>query len=89
MQGCGSAKSARSLFGFFVPVLDRGDVGHSPVFAVPAVEPIHAKGPEAGGHVGDDDQAIFIADIDPESPVDHGIEAVVVGSKIPPALPDT
>src|SRR5687768_10505569 len=61
-----------------VPVLGRAHVGHSPLVPVPAIEPIHAEGPETGLLVADDDEAVGVADVDaPGTLVDRpGVGAV-------------
>src|SRR5262249_6101009 len=46
-----------------IPVLGTRDVGHAPLAAVPAVEPVHAKCPEAGILVARHDEAVGVADV--------------------------
>ena len=54
-----------------VPVLHARDVRHAPALAVPATEALHAERPESGRHVGHDDQAVGIANIDAERAIAH------------------
>ena len=44
--------------------------------AIPAIEAIHPEGPDPGGSVGDDNQPVCIADINPECTV-HDATVVV------------
>src|SRR5262245_30010236 len=55
-----------------IPILGGTHIRHSPLVPVPAVEPIHLEGPEAGGLVADHDQAIGVAHVDAEGAIGSG-----------------
>src|SRR5689334_19552547 len=61
MSGGGGFHGA---FGTVIPVLHARDVRHSVVVAIPSLEAVDAEQPEPGAHIGKDDEAIVVTDVD-------------------------